>query len=409
MTKELKIILANAPVENGNRGCVALSVTSLYLIDKVLSEAGVNYKIYLPDSQFSDDSEHKYKILDKELIFYDLTYCRGFREKSKIILLIKNILNRGKSYKIFKSADYILDIGQGDSFADIYGIGRFKLIDRIHKIARHYNKPYCLLPQTIGPFENPKVKKAAVKSITEATCCMARDKQSFDYVEKNATAQRNIKEYIDVAFYLPYSKIEQSAEFVHVGLNISSLLWHGGYTQNDQFGLRCDYQRTIHSIIDYFLSLKNVKLHLIAHVVGANRHIENDYAVSYELWVKYNNPNLILAPLALGPIEIKSYIAGMDFFAGARMHATIGAFSAGVPVVPMAYSRKFNGLFLDTLSYPYMVDMKTMCDKEILETICAGFESRNKLKRCVQEQMNTTVKERGELLLNDLRKFLLNT
>ena len=34
-------------------------------------------------------------------------------------------------------------------------------------------------------------------------------------------------------------------------------------------------------MIDYFLSLPNVTLHLIGHVVGEERHIENDYAVNY--------------------------------------------------------------------------------------------------------------------------------
>ena len=40
------------------------------------------------------------------------------------------------------------------------------------------------------------------------------------------------------------------------------------------------------------------------------------------------------------------------------MHATIGATSSGVPVIPVAYSRKFNGLF-DTLQYPFYIDAKS--------------------------------------------------
>ena len=47
----------------------------------------------------------------------------------------------------------------------------------------------------------------------------------------------------------------------------------------------------------------------------------------------------------------------MTLFTGARMHATIGAISSGVPVIPVAYSRKFNGLY-DTLQYPFYIDAK---------------------------------------------------
>ena len=65
--------------------------------------------------------------------------------------------NRAK--QIFKNANFILDIGQGDSFADIYGFHRFNIIDRVHKLARRYHKPYCILPQTIGPFKDESIKE----------------------------------------------------------------------------------------------------------------------------------------------------------------------------------------------------------------------------------------------------------
>lgn len=48
----------------------------------------------------------------------------------------------------------------------------------------------------------------------------------------------------------------------------------------------------------------------------------------------------------------------MNLFTGARMHATIGAISSGVAVIPVAYSRKFNGLY-DTLQYPFYIDAKS--------------------------------------------------
>lgn len=405
MNKNISIILANAPINNGNRGCVALSVSSMYIIDEILTKAGVKYKLYLPDSQHGDCKSHIVSINGRDIEYDDLRYNKGLTLKDTLKIKLKSILSNKNSAKIFKEADFILDIGQGDSFADIYGEVRFNLIDRIHTIARKYNKPYCLLPQTIGPFENDKIKERAIKSIEKATLCMARDKQSLDYVTKNVPQQKNVCECIDVAFFLPYETIKQDARYVHVGINISALLWNGGYTRNNQFGLKCDYQALVRQLINYFLKQDNVKVHLVPHVVGAERHIENDYAVSYDLWREYNNPNLILAPFALGPIEIKSYIAGLDFFMGARMHATIGAFSAGVPVIPMAYSRKFNGLFIDTLSYNHMVDMKTMDNDDIVETIKEAYTNRDVLKKEIEHQMASTVLEKKQLIMNKLKEF----
>ena len=375
--KKYNIILANAPVKNGNRGCVALSMTMMSLIDEVMNNAGVQYRLFLPDSQFGDQKKHECKIGNNIITFEDCYYPKGISLKENLKIALKVVAEgENKGRKILKSSDYILDIGQGDSFADIYGEYRFKMI--AHQ---------------------------AHESIANASCCMTRDKQSYAYVIKNVPEQKNIAEYIDVAFFMPYEKIEQESGYTHIGLNISSLLWNGGYTQNNQFGLKCDYKKIVKEIIDYFLSLKHTKVHLIPHVVGAERTIENDYAVSYDLWRSYNSQNLILAPLALSPIDIKDYIAGMDFFVGARMHATIGAFSSGVPVVPMAYSRKFNGLFVDTLQYDAMVDMKTDVDDAILSKVKMAFQNKEMLKQTIEKRMNGIVAERRKLLVRDLTKF----
>ena len=183
------------------------------------------------------------------------------------------------------------------------------------------------------------------------------------------------------------------------------MLWNGGYTQNNQFGLTVDYKKMIRSIIDYFLSEDKVKLHLTPHVVGENRGIENDYEVSYDLWNEYQNERLVIAPFFLGPIEAKNYISGMDFFMGARMHSTIGAFSARVPVFPMAYSRKFNGLFEDTLNYPYMCDMKSQTDNEILDGIKAAFLKREELMSIINDRMDGIVENRKQLFMKNIEKI----
>lgn len=408
MVKKLNIILGNAPINNGNRGCVALSYTSIYLIDKVLSEAGIQYNLYTSDSGQVKAGNYVLNIAGKDVPYMAIRHIIGFGAKGKVKTIIKRLINYkniSNTIKVYKSADYILDIGQGDSFADIYGKDRFNGINLIHREAMELHKPYCLLPQTIGPFKDDAIRTEAVKAITNADIVMARDKQSYDYTKQIAPQQKNLKEYIDVAFFLPYTRQHFDKDFIHVGLNISALLWHGGYTQDNQFGLKDDYQKTVREIISFFLSIPNVKLHLIPHVVGSERHVENDYAVSFDLQKEFNNQNLILSPLFLSPVDAKDYISGMDFFMGARMHSTIAAFSSGVPVIPMAYSRKFNGLFIDTLSYNHMADLKTDTSNEVLDKIKDAFANRSLLKEEIDVQNNTVVTEKKQLLVEYLKKF----
>lgn len=402
--KKLNIIISNALMQNGNRGCVALSVSSMYIIDEILSKHNIRYKFYLPQSGHSEYKEYEVNIAGKILRYTAIPDISGTTIKSKVKNLIKY-----KEYcntkEIYEKADYIFDIGQGDSFADIYGKNRFDWIFSQYKLGRKYNKPYCILPQTIGPFDNPQIREQAIKGIKWAKCVMARDKQSVDFV-KELIPSCNVSEIIDVAFFLPYKKKMFDSSFIHVGLNVSALLWQGGYTKNNQFGLKCDYQKLIREIIKYFLTIDSVKVHLIPHVVSGERGIENDYAVAYDLCEEFNNPNLILAPLFLDPVIAKGYIAGMDFFMGARMHSTIAAFSSGVPVLPMAYSRKFNGLFVDTLEYKHIIDLLKEENMSMLKVVSESYNNRLQLKEEICKAMNGGVKDRKAILYQELCAFI---
>lgn len=404
----MKIVITNSAINNGNRGCVALSLSAMYVIDRILNDRNIPHQFYLPQSGYEQKEEHTIQAGNVTLKYVSLIDITPLSMKQYIKNSVKYVA-KYKEYqatkKAYQEADFILDIGQGDSFADIYGKRRFDWIFSQYRLGMRYKKPYCILPQTIGPFKDASIRSQACKGINYAKCVMVRDKQSYDYV-KELLPDKPVTEIIDVAFFMPFKRKEFNKDFIHVGLNVSALLWHGGYTRDNQFGLKVDYPSLIRSIIDYFLNQANVKVHLIPHVVGSERHVENDYAVSFDLYEEYNHPNLILSPLFLDPISAKSYIAGMDFFMGARMHSTIAAFSSEVPVFPMAYSRKFNGLFADTLQYPYMADMKAQSNVEIVANIKQCYEQKDKLKEIEHERMQTTVEERRVLMEEKLCEFL---
>ena len=401
----MKIILSNAPINNGNRGCVALSYSVMFLLDELLRSKGIEYELYLSKDGLGDNRRHSIKVGDTNITFISLADISATSVKQRLKQMFKY---KSLAYvkRVYQEADFILDIGQGDSFADIYGKERFDWIFSQYELGMKYKKTYGILPQTIGPFTDEDIRKRAVEGIRYARCVMARDKQSYNYV-KELVSEKDVSEIIDVAFFMPYKRKAFDKNFVHVGLNVSALLWHGGYTRNNQFGLKVDYQALIHALIKHFLLEKNVVLHLIPHVVGSERHVENDYAVSYDLCEAYGSERLILAPLFLDPIAAKNYIAGMDFFMGARMHSTIAAFSSGVPVVPMAYSRKFNGLFVDTLQYPYVADMKAFDIEENLRKIISAYTNKNKLVMTISDRMTTTVQIRKDLLMKNLQAFIV--
>jgi polysaccharide pyruvyl transferase WcaK-like protein len=82
------------------------------------------------------------------------------------------------------------------------------------------------------------------------------------------------------------------------------------------------------------------------------------------------------------------------------MHATIAAFSSGVPVVPVAYSRKFSGLY-GTLGYTNLVDGQSDTTQAAIDTILNSYSDRDNLAKKINRS-----NELAQTKLDVYRAFL---
>lgn len=260
--------------------------------------------------------------------------------------------------------DCVLDIGGGDSFADIYGLKRFIFMTWSKRMVTGRRVPLLLSPQTIGPFDRPAYRFAAARVMRGAWAIVARDPTSHQLACKMAPGVRQLSA-VDVAFALPYVRQRHSPASVrHIGLNISGLLFSGGYTGSNQFGLDIDYREFCIQLAKHFSSQPDVRLHLVPHVQGGAWERDDDLPAIKTLAAML--PDGVATPQFASPSEAKSYISGLDLLIGARMHACIAAFSSGVAVLPVSYSRKFSGLFGGTLGYDHGIPVKGMTTDQAL-------------------------------------------
>ncbi len=274
-----------------------------------------------------------------------------------------------------RRADVVIDIGAGDSFADIYGGRRLRRILAMKLLVHLAGTPLVVAPQTIGPFTKGWSKRLARWSLTRSAMVATRDAKSTEAL-RDLGYRGDVIEASDVALRLPFDPPPPRRDgSVRVGLNVSGLLMAGGYTGKNELGIALDYPNLIRSLIADF-QRAGAEVHLVPHVIvraGAMAK-EDDFRASEQLVAEF--PGTVLAPAFASPSEAKSYIAGLDFFAGARMHACIAAFSSGVPVVPMAYSRKFAGLF-GSLGYDRTVDCTTETAEAIRAKVAVAFADRD--------------------------------
>lgn len=271
-------------------------------------------------------------------------------------------------FKAVKRCDLIVDICAGDGFADIYGGYLFMLHAMTKWAVISCGKPLILAPQTIGPFDSPWMRSIARWIINHSTMVFTRDGMSTEACNalKTHTA---VQEVIDVAFSLPFIAVEKCATKLRIGINISGLL----YYHADRFDLTIDYRQLMRRFILELKTLPNVEIWLVPHVVHHESSTECDDSATLDIANQF--PEVRIAPRFRNAVEAKSFISGLDFFTGGRMHACIGAFSSGVPVIPIAYSRKFTGLF-STLNYEYLIDGRKDSTDEALQKLLDGLAVR---------------------------------
>jgi len=315
----------------------------------------------------------------------------------------RSMLSPGGFWSELQSLDCVLDIGAGDSFADIYGLKRFLFLWLSKALTSLRDRPLVMSPQTIGPFTKQPYLAMAKSAMTNAAVVVARDPASLEAALKIAPKARALQA-VDVAFLLPFERVDHGAPGkVHVGVNVSGLLFNGGYTKANEFGLDVDYAAMTRKLLAALTARLDVVVHLICHVNSDSMPLDDDRAVA-DL-IKQEFPSVIRAPNFLSPSAAKSYIAGLDFLVAARMHACIAAFSAGVPVVPVAYSRKFSGLFQGVLQYPYEVPVRGLSTDEAVSYILERLEDRTELKRAAAAGLQVVDELLGDYIVELKRVF----
>lgn len=367
VTAPIKIGLLWHSAGSGNLGVGALTIANMAIARDVATDMGLTPEFRIIGMR---DGDRSYLTAGEA----EITVVDG-----------RSLLSPTGCWKTLGEQDCVLDIGAGDSFADIYGAKRFTYLWLTKLITLLRRTPLLLSPQTIGPFNKPLYRALAAYVMKRAVAIIARDRLSLQALREMAPAANGVLA-VDVAFALPYTdgSSQRSATRPRIGVNVSGLLFHEAETGSNRFGLDIDYAKLTRDFLRDLTSRSDLEVHLVTHATSSTIAYDDDARIADRLAAEY--PTAIRVADFPGPCEAKSYISGLDFLVAGRMHACIAAFSSGTPVVPIAYSRKFSGLF-GMLGYPWLVPVKGASTEEALAYLHNALEHRGELERATAEGM----------------------
>ena len=289
-------------------------------------------------------------------------------------------------------ADVVGDVRGGDSFSDIYGLKRFVLAVLPVWSVLLIKGTMVQFPQTYGPFKSPVARWLARFILRKSSVIIARDRRSQAAAQALVAPGREILLSPDVAFSLEVCRPDEVVTDPPLsgpvppgvlGLNVNGLMWNGGYTRDNMFGLKMDYAGFLKQLLPLLLVEHAGEVWLIPHTFAETGGVESDPAASHQL--RDSLPAALRTRVRIvtreyNQHEMKGVIGQCDFFIGSRMHACIAALSQGVPCVGVAYSMKFAGVFESVGAGGWVVDGREVGNDEAVARILELYGQRDALR-----------------------------
>lgn len=387
-------------MNTGNLGVSALCNSLLKIISTFKPNAQFSLLIG-SKSNGAEMAELKRKKIAVKIINYRLSPKANISEHLLWILTLaliqkivpiawikRKIIESNQFLKTLNDSDFIGDIHGGDSFSDIYGYERFLTQIIPNLIILLLNKKLVLLPQTYGPFNSQFSKVLSGYVMRRAVKIYSRDAVGIKITEEMTGI--NAPQAIfcpDVAFVLDSIKpveFDNHSPENRIGINVSGLLYNGGYSKNNMFSLKYEYKDFIIGLCEHFLKNTNETILLIPHTVTGRGHVEDDLTACYDVKRNLSGTSdlqrLQVIEEKYRECEIKGVIGTCGFFIGSRMHACIAALSQGIPTVSLAYSRKFQGVFNTIGMEECVIDATKLDSNQSLQLIRKEYGRKDEIK-----------------------------
>ena len=294
--------------------------------------------------------------------------------------------------KTVAEAEFVGDVHGGDSFSDIYGLGGFLLNVLMDGTVWLVKGTLVQFPQTYGPYRSPLARWLARFVLKRSSVIIARDRLSQKVAQGLVGPAKTVRLSPDVAFSLeairpgrieldppPLATLHSQPSTAPIGLNVNGLMYHGGYTRNNMFGLKLDYAAFLPELICALLAEQAGEVWLVPHTYASRGDVESDNEASEKLRDRLPpelRRRVRLVTAEYDQHEIKWIIGQCDFFVGSRMHACIAALSQGVPCVGVGYSMKFAGVFDSVGMADWVVDARSRTQDEAFAQIVSLYRRR---------------------------------
>jgi colanic acid/amylovoran biosynthesis protein len=227
-----------------------------------------------------------------------------------------------------------------------YLVERYPIAGRLLEleVALAMRRPLVLFTQSLGPFTEPRHRRAMRTIASRARLVLLRDERSRRHLMDLGIAGDRVHVVADSAFALSARRPTRTDQRLRVAVSVRD--WP--YAAGDASATNDRYREAIRALVERLVGNRGAEVTFLSTCQGAPEYWADDSAVGVAIADR-------LDPGVRGavhvdrafrtPQELLDVLGGFDLVVATRMHMAILALVAGVPVFPIAYEPKTRELF----------------------------------------------------------------
>lgn len=276
--------------------------------------------------------------------------------------------------------DALVDVS-GFAFTDQWGPAPIRDFHRLVRAYKKRERPVVMMPQGLGPFENPDSADAMQRLCPLVDLIYARDDTSMQHIQSVATAPERMRKAPDITLFYPEMISETrpaaAAEYNCIIPNVR-MLKQGRDKWEDR------YERLLARIGNTMAS-HGETVHLLVHDTTGH-----DIDIAKRLQQAMDTtPEIVQKD---DPVALKNFIAKSRLIISSRYHGAIAAFSKAVPSLCLGWAHKYEMLYKDF-----------GCESHIIYHDTGTDEVLNQVENLLDDATNDGVREQIYGTLQELQ------
>lgn len=262
-----------------------------------------------------------------------------------------------------ESCDVLLSIG-GDSYSLDYDLASLFFFAAVGNLGLRLGKPVILWGASVGPFNAlPGVEKQMLAHLSRFASLTVRESHSIAYL-RNAGVVGNVVPVVDSAFAMTPQPVDLAEFWPKTGpagvlaLNLSPVVERIRARAGEGELLIREAARFVRAAVEE----RGLSILLVPHVDPLDGSVRNsDTATMSRVLAETGDLDgrVRLVSPGMNAPQLKYIISRCRFLIAARTHATVAAFSTGVPTISIAYSVKAQGINRDLFGHErYVLDTR---------------------------------------------------